>query len=214
LVALAGRGILCSFLIPSRWIDAPVQIPARSGLTTTATGGKVPRDLVRLLPLTFTVTILRFFEGQLAAIPASAFTLSASVNDAFPVFFYAKESSQSCPIVTERHFRLDDLLEKGALRFKPCSDSMIRVLYSPAHEFPRVANYLVIKSNCPSSPFDVTESAAEITLTYDGRRVEIKRNLGERLASSAGSGAPVQYALQSQAMRSNLSPHNSGGPVE
>jgi hypothetical protein len=38
-------------------------------------------------------------------------------------------------------------LEKGALRFKPCSDSMIRVLYSPAHEFPRVANYLVIKSN-------------------------------------------------------------------
>ncbi len=91
---------------------------------------------------------------------------------------------------------------------------MIRVLYSPGHEFPKIAGHVVIKSNWPSSPFDVTESAAEITLTYDGRRVEIKRNLGERLTCSAESGAPVQYALQSQAMRSNLSTHNSGGPIE
>jgi hypothetical protein len=106
------------------------------------------------------------------------------------------------------------VLEKGALRFEVCSDSMIRVLYSPSHEFSKIAGYVVIKSNWPSSPFDVTESAAEITLTYDGRRVEIKRNLGERLTSSAESRAPVQYALQSQAMRSNLSTHNSGGPIE
>jgi hypothetical protein len=91
---------------------------------------------------------------------------------------------------------------------------MIRVLYSPSHEFRKIAGCVVIKSSWPSSPFDVAESAAEITLTYDGRRVEIKRNLGERLSSSAESGAPVQYALQSQAMRSNLSTHNSGGPIE
>jgi hypothetical protein len=109
---------------------------------------------------------------------------------------------------------LTSVLEKGALRFEVCSDSMIRVLYSPSHEFRKIAGYVVIKSNWPSSPFDVTESAAEITLTYDGRRVEIKRNLGERLTSSAESGAPVQYALQSQAMRSNLCTHNSGGPIE
>ena len=106
------------------------------------------------------------------------------------------------------------VLEKGALRFEVCSDRMIRVLYSPSHEFPKIAGYVVIKSNWPSSPFDVTQSATEITLSYDGRRVEIKRNLGERLTSSAESGAPVQYALQSQAMRSNLCTHNSGGPIE
>jgi hypothetical protein len=88
------------------------------------------------------------------------------------------------------------------------------LLYSPSHEFPKSAGYVVIKSNWPSSPFEVTESAAEITPTHDGRRVAIKRNLGERLTSSAESGAPVQYALQSQAMRSNLSTHNSGGPIE
>jgi hypothetical protein len=54
----------------------------------------------------------------------------------------------------------------------------------------------------------------EIALTYGGRGVEIKRNLGERLTPGAESGAPFHYALQSQAMRSNLSTHNSGGPIE
>ena len=54
----------------------------------------------------------------------------------------------------------------------------------------------------------------EIALTYSGRGVEIKRNLGQRLTPGAESGAPVHYALQSQAMRSNLSTHNSGGPIE
>jgi hypothetical protein len=109
---------------------------------------------------------------------------------------------------------LTSVLKKSALRFEVCSDSRIRVLYSPSHEVPKIAGRVVIKSNWPSSPFDVTESAAEITLAYDGRCVEIKRNLPERLTSSAESGAPVQYALQSQARRSNLSTHNSGGPIE
>ena len=105
-------------------------------------------------------------------------------------------------------------LAKGALRFKVCSYLMICVLYSPGQEFPGVADDVAIKSDWPSSPFDVTENAAEIALTYDGRGVEIKRDLGERLAPGAESGAPVHYALQSQAMRSNLSRHNSGGPIE
>jgi hypothetical protein len=103
---------------------------------------------------------------------------------------------------------------KGALRFKVSSYLMICVLYSPGQEFPGVADYVVTKSGWPSSPFDVTENAAEIALTYDGRGVEIKRNFGERLTPGAESGAPVHYPLQSQAMRSNLSRHNSGGPVE
>jgi hypothetical protein len=106
------------------------------------------------------------------------------------------------------------VLAKGALRFKVHSDSMIRVPYSPSHEFRKIAGYAVIKSNWPSSPFDVTESAAEIALTYDGRRVEIKGSLGARLTSSTESGAPLHYALQSRAMRSNLSRQNSGGPIE
>jgi hypothetical protein len=105
-------------------------------------------------------------------------------------------------------------LAKGALRFKVCTCLMICVLYSPGQEFPGVADYVVIKSDWPSSPFDVAENAAEIALTDHGRGVEIKRNLAERLTPGAESGAPVHCALQSQAMRSNLSRHNSGGPIE
>jgi alpha-D-xyloside xylohydrolase len=57
------------------------------------------------------------------------------------------------------------LLERGALRFQVCTDSMIRVLYSPQHEFPRVAEYVVVKSAWPKTPFDVNEAADNITLT-------------------------------------------------
>jgi hypothetical protein len=105
-------------------------------------------------------------------------------------------------------------LAKGALRFKVCSYLIICVLYSPGQEFHGVAEYVVIKSGWPSSPSDVTENAAEIALTYDGRGAEIKRNLRKRLTPGAESGAPVHYALQSQAIGSNLSRHNSGGPIE
>jgi alpha-D-xyloside xylohydrolase len=52
------------------------------------------------------------------------------------------------------------------------------------------------------------------TVTYDGRAVEIKWNPGAGPTSRVGFAAPTQYALQSQAMRSNLSTNNSGGPRE
>jgi alpha-D-xyloside xylohydrolase len=49
------------------------------------------------------------------------------------------------------------------------------------------------------------------TVTYDGWPVEIKWNSGARPRSAVELVAPVHYALQSQAMRSNLSTNNSGG---
>jgi len=56
-------------------------------------------------------------------------------------------------------------LERGALRFQVCTDSMIRVLYSPQREFPQVKEYVVIKSDWPRAPFDVNEATDDITLT-------------------------------------------------
>jgi alpha-D-xyloside xylohydrolase len=50
------------------------------------------------------------------------------------------------------------------------------------------------------------------TVTYDGRPVEIKWNSAALPTSSVEMVAPVQYALRSQTMRSNLSTNNSGGP--
>jgi Domain of unknown function (DUF5110)/Domain of unknown function (DUF4968) len=52
------------------------------------------------------------------------------------------------------------------------------------------------------------------TVTYDGRAVEIKWNPGAGPTSRVGFAAATQYARQSQAMRSNLSTNNSGGPRE
>jgi len=49
------------------------------------------------------------------------------------------------------------------------------------------------------------------TVTYDGRPIEIKWNSAARLASVVELAAKPHYALQSQAMRSNLSTNNSGG---
>jgi hypothetical protein len=42
---------------------------------------------------------------------------------------------------------------------------VVRVLYSPGHEFPQGANRAVIKSAWRSSPFQACGNAGEITLT-------------------------------------------------
>src|SRR5215467_10896124 len=55
-------------------------------------------------------------------------------------------------------------LERGALRFAVCSEAVVRVLYAPEAEFPRVREYVVTKSDWPETPFSVSESADEVTL--------------------------------------------------
>jgi len=56
-------------------------------------------------------------------------------------------------------------LERGALRFQVCGDSMIRVLYSPQHVFPHLAEYVVIKTDWAKTKFDVNEAADHIALS-------------------------------------------------
>jgi alpha-D-xyloside xylohydrolase len=56
-------------------------------------------------------------------------------------------------------------LAKGALRFQLCTDSMVRVLYSPGREFPKVSEYVVISAEWPAVSFDVRETTDAITLT-------------------------------------------------
>src|SRR5689334_3315456 len=56
-------------------------------------------------------------------------------------------------------------LERGAVRFQICSDTIIRVLYSPQHEFPHVKEYVVTRTDWRPTPFDVNETADNLTLT-------------------------------------------------
>jgi alpha-D-xyloside xylohydrolase len=67
------------------------------------------------------------------------------------------------------------VLERGALRFQVCSDSMIRVLYSPQHEFPHVVEYVVIKADWPKTQFDIQDAGDNITLATARLKVVVAR---------------------------------------
>jgi hypothetical protein len=101
----------------------------------------MPR-LLRLVPL--------FLLASLAIAPS----YGAQWNPQNPVQSFHKDSDGATIF-----------LKKGALRFQVCTDSMVRVRFSPEREFPKVPDYVVIKSIWPQTPFDVTETAETISLT-------------------------------------------------
>src|SRR5260221_11126622 len=85
-------------------------------------------------------------------------------------FFPAASQAQWNPLNPVRSVQKNPdgvtlVLEKGALRFQVCTDAMVRILYSPEREFPKVAEYVVIKSEWPATPFDLTENADTVTLS-------------------------------------------------
>ena len=101
----------------------------------------MPR-LLRLVPL--------FLIGSLPIAPSSG----AQWNALNPVESFDKDSDGATIF-----------LKKGALRFHVCTNSMVRVLFSPEREFPKVLDYVVIKSIWPQTPFELTETAEAISLT-------------------------------------------------
>jgi alpha-D-xyloside xylohydrolase len=66
-------------------------------------------------------------------------------------------------------------LEHGALRFQVCSETMIRVLYSPQREFPHVAEYVVIKTEWPKTDFSIRETANDLALTTARLKVVVTK---------------------------------------
>jgi len=112
---------------------------------------------MRLFPLFPRRAVLRF------VVLLSAFGLSCAVATPSAV-------AQWNPLNPVQSRQKDDAgltiyLERGALRFQVCTDSMIRVLYSPQREFPRVTEYVVIKTEWPKANFVVTETTTDVTLT-------------------------------------------------
>ena len=67
------------------------------------------------------------------------------------------------------------LLEKGALRLHVCTDAMVRVLYSLEREFPKVAEYVVIKSEWPATMFEVTDTADAVTLNTTKLKIVVTK---------------------------------------
>jgi alpha-D-xyloside xylohydrolase len=98
--------------------------------------------------------LLRLVPLFLIASPAIAPSSGAQWNPLNPVESFGKDSDGTTIF-----------LKKGALRFQVCTDSMVRVLFSPEREFPKVPDYVIIKSVWPQTPFEVTETAEVISLT-------------------------------------------------
>jgi len=63
-------------------------------------------------------------------------------------------------------------LEKGALRFEVCSDRMVRVRFAPENEFPKVTEYVVIKSEWPRG--DPCRRTPVVAATRSGESVVVE----------------------------------------
>ncbi len=68
--------------------------------------------------------------------------------------------------------------KSGVIKLQVCSDSMVRVIFSPASTIPNLKNQVVIKNQWPSVPFTVQSSDKDITLTTDALKVVVTRKDG------------------------------------
>jgi len=66
-------------------------------------------------------------------------------------------------------------MQAGVLRLQVCTDSVIRVLYSPTGTFPTTKQYMVVKTDWPAVPFTVQQTAEAITLSTSRVRVSVGR---------------------------------------
>ncbi len=98
---------------------------------------------------------LRFLASSLLLVAAlSPIAIRAQWNPLNPVQSVQKDAHS-----------VSLILGNGALRFQVCTDAMVRVLFSAEHEFPRVTEYVVIKSEWPVTPFNVTETPDTVSVT-------------------------------------------------
>ena len=66
-------------------------------------------------------------------------------------------------------------LQNGALRLQVCSDSSIRVRYSPTAQFPSRPEFLVIREVWPATKWEMQSSEDAITLSTAQLKVVIAR---------------------------------------
>jgi len=76
------------------------------------------------------------------------------------------------------------LLEKGALRFQFAPMQWSGFFISPEHEFPRVAEYVVISPNGQQASFSVAESPDDITLTTSKLKVVVAKKTARSFSTT------------------------------
>ncbi|MFZ0957258.1 MAG: DUF4968 domain-containing protein, partial [Candidatus Sulfotelmatobacter sp.] len=66
----------------------------------------------------------------------------------------------------------------GTLKVQVCSDSVIRVLYSPTSSFPTRPDFVVLKQNWPATKWTMQSSDDAVTLTTALLKIVVTRKNG------------------------------------
>jgi len=82
----------------------------------------------------------------------------------------------------------------GTLKLQVCSDSVIRVLYSPTSTFPKKTDFVVIKQNWPAAKWTMQSTDDAVTLSTSALRITITRKDGAIAYADAHGDALVQEA--------------------
>ena len=69
-------------------------------------------------------------------------------------------------------------MQSGLLRLRVCSDSIVRILYTPTSSFPTVKHYAVIKTSWPATRFSLESTAKDVTLNTSQLKVTVARKDG------------------------------------
>jgi alpha-D-xyloside xylohydrolase len=83
-------------------------------------------------------------------------------------------------------------MEVGLLRLQLCSDSIVRVLYTPTSSFPEVKHYAVIKTSWPAAHFTLMATDKEVTLSTSQLKVTVARKDGGIVFSDAAGQRLMQ----------------------
>ena len=69
-------------------------------------------------------------------------------------------------------------MQSGVMKLQVCSDSIVRVLYSPTSSFPSRTDFVVIKTNWPAVKFAVQTTDDAVTLTTSRLKIVVARKDG------------------------------------
>ena len=67
---------------------------------------------------------------------------------------------------------------RGALKVQVCSDSLIRVLYSPTSTFPKRPDFVVLKQDWPATKWTMQSTDNAVTLTTALLKIVVTRKDG------------------------------------
>jgi alpha-D-xyloside xylohydrolase len=121
---------------------------------------------------------MKNFSRRLVLLSSLFFLLNAAVsaqwNPLNPVVSFEKQPDG-----------VQFTLKSGILKLQVCSDSIVRVLYSPASSFPKQTDHVVIKESWPSIQWNLASAQDAVILTTARVKVTVSRADSSLLFSDA-----------------------------